>query len=56
MDENLMNGLDAFNTNESKRTTETNEKIVITSKTGLVERIEKKIVTQDGRELLNENF
>lgn len=32
------------------------EKIVISSKSGLFERIEKKLITEDGRELLTERI
>jgi len=31
-----------------------NEKVVITTKDGLVERIDKKLVVEDGRELIRE--
>ena len=31
-----------------------NEKVVITTKDGLVERIDKKLVIEDGRELIRE--
>jgi hypothetical protein len=37
--------------NEEKKD---NEKVVITTKDGLVERIDKKLVVEDGRELIRE--
>ena len=33
-----------------------NEKVVITTKDGLVERIDKKLVVEDGRELIREIY
>lgn len=37
-----------------KKEKENNEKVVITTKDGLVERIDKKLVVEDGRELIRE--
>ncbi len=48
--DNLNNQLDSFLNPVNKN----EEDIVITPKTGLIERVDKKLVTQDGRQLLRE--
>ena len=53
----LNNELDSFLDQEKKEETKseiTNEEVVITPNTGLVEHIEKKLKLADGRELLKE--
>jgi hypothetical protein len=39
---------------EGQEDGKTNEKVVITTKDGLVERIDKRLVVEDGRELIRE--
>ena len=47
--EELKNELDSFlDTNESV----VEDKIIITQKSGLVERVDKKLITEDGRQIL----
>lgn len=50
---NIENQLDLFN-DEFSNENESNEEVVIVPKTGLVERVEKVFVMQDGRQLLSE--
>ena len=55
--DNLKTELDAYlgqPTPKAQPKSEVEQEIVITPKTGLVERIEKKLVTPDGRILLTE--
>lgn len=47
---NIDNFIDDVENKEKKD----NEKVVITTKDGLVERIDKKLVVEDGRELIRE--
>ena len=46
--------LDLFLNDETKANNKKSDEIVITPKTGLVERIERKLVVADGRQLLRE--
>jgi len=54
--EKLKNDLDKYLAPEVESVikSETKEEVVIQPRTGLVERIDKKYVTQDGRQLLRE--
>ena len=62
MEDKVNNAIDSFLDNKTKRqisdtqseecNLETGECFVITSKDGLVERINKKFITEDGRQLL----
>ena len=53
MDNNIENQLDLFN-DEFSLNNESNEEILVEPKTGLVERVDKVFILQDGRQLLSE--
>ena len=54
--ENLKNELDEFLVNQPKKQTTSENEIVITPKTGLVEKIDRTLITPDGRTLLTERI
>lgn len=52
--ENLKNELDEFLENQPKIKSKSENEIVITPRTGLVEKIDRTLITPDGRILLTE--
>ena len=54
--ENLKNELDEFLGKKVEPKKESSEEVLITEKSGLVERVEKKFIMSDGRELITEIY
>jgi rRNA-processing protein FCF1 len=55
VNDKLNNIFDDFLTQENVKNVNNNDSIVITQDKGLIERIQKKIITADGRQLLRES-
>lgn len=56
-DNELKNGLDSFLDNEPVKSVEAkSDEVLIPSKSGIVERLEKKLITEDGRQLITERY
>jgi len=62
MEKEINKNLDNFlsddeNTDEKKNKEKKNQKeLVLKSRSGLIERIDRKIITEDGRQLLREHY
>lgn len=59
MDTKLENALDDFNTDENQEENlklQSNKKVILNQREGLIERIDSTFVTNDGRFLLREQY
>lgn len=59
MDTKLENALDDFNTDENQEENlklQSNKKVILNQREGLIERIDRTFVTNDGRFLLREQY
>lgn len=54
--DNDIKNLDDFLNSENQETKNDVNQVVIQPKTGLVERVDKKLIVEDGRELLRERL
>ena len=56
MKNNNINALDQFLFNEKSESEKKNKKVVINQREGLIERIDRTLITDDGRVLLREQY
>ncbi len=59
MDKSKENALDKFNDlpeEEKKKKTDETKKVLLNKREGLIERVDKVFITEDGRQLLREHY
>jgi len=56
MDKNIENALDNFVGNEKDKKKESAKKVVLDEREGLIERVDKILITKEGKQLLREHY